>query len=110
MFPHAVTVTVKRPGGRDREGDALPGTTHTIGGCAVYPRTSTEQDPTGAAVTVITGRWLIVPFGSDVTSDDRIVLGDGTEWSVEGDPAPWQSPFTGWQPGTQVGLQRAKGA
>jgi hypothetical protein len=107
-FPHPVTVTVRRPGGRDREGDPLPGTEHSIGGCAVYPRTSSETEATGT--TVITGRTLLAPYGADIAPEDRVVLPDGTVWAVEGQPGPWESPLTGWRPGTEVALVRAEGA
>ncbi|MEU5853944.1 hypothetical protein ABZ799_01330 [Nocardiopsis dassonvillei] len=107
MFLHPITVTVKRAGGRDREGDPLPGTEHTIDGCAQYPQTSSEAATTGT--TVITGRVLLAPYGADIRSEDRVILPDGSEWAVDGDPGPWSSPLTGWQPGTQVALERVKG-
>jgi hypothetical protein len=33
----------------------------------------------------------------------------GLLFVVDGDPAVWQSPFTGWQPGVVVGLERVSG-
>ncbi|MDT0302903.1 hypothetical protein [Streptomonospora wellingtoniae] len=108
-FTHPVAVTVKRSGGKDRYGDPLPGPPpHTVEGCAVYPRTSTETATGGT--TVITGRTLLAPIGADILPEDQITLPDGTVWSVEGDVGPWSSPFTGWSPGLEVNLERVKGA
>ncbi|PRX95574.1 hypothetical protein [Allonocardiopsis opalescens] len=107
MFAHPITVTVRRPGARDRYGDPLPGTEHTVEGCAVYPRTSTETAVTGT--TVITGRTLLAPIGADIAPDDQVVLPDGSLWSVVGDTGPWSSPLTGWAPGLEAALERVQG-
>lgn len=112
MFSHGVTVTIERPGGTDRYGNTLPGTSHIVEGCAVAPRSSEER--TDGQATVITGRSLYAPAGADITAGDAVVLNgapqdDDERWQVNGDPAEWVNPFTGWSPGTAVALTRAEG-
>lgn len=88
-----ITVTVERPGGTDRYGISLPGTSHTIDNCLVVPRGSEER--TDGQATVITGQSLYTTSpGGDLASQDLVVLNgdpqDGDErWQVEGDPGAW---------------------
>lgn len=110
MFAHGITVTVERSGGTDRFGNALPGTSHSIAGCAVAPRSSEER--TDGQATVISGRSLYLPAGSDITAHDVVVLNGAPQpgderWQIEGEPAEWTNPFTGWSPGIVVALTRA---
>jgi hypothetical protein len=44
---------------------------------------------------------VIVPPGSDVTAQDRLVV-RGLVCQVAGRPFDWTNPFTGWQPGMIV--------
>lgn len=112
---HTVTITVRRPAGTDRYGDPLPFTTHEIPGCIVAPSTgdagqATSQERTDVRDTVITGHTVYAPYGADILAIDEVrVPGDPTWWQVEGDVANWASPFTNWQPGTQVALRRVRG-
>jgi hypothetical protein len=107
-YGYGITVTVRRPGGTDRNGDPLPTTEHTIDDCAVAPRTSSEANTYGNAVVV--GLELFVPYGADIAATDTVLLpGDATSWYVDGAPGQWRSPFTDWRPGTQVALTRQKG-
>lgn len=110
MFSHGITVTVERSGGTDRFGNPLPGTSHTIEGCAVAPRSSEER--TDGQATVIVGRSLFMPPGADVTAHDVVVLNgdpqpDDERWQVEGEPAVWENPYTGWSAGVVAPLTRA---
>lgn len=107
-FAHPITVTVRRGGKDPRTGDPLPTTTHTIDGCAVAPRTSSETTDLGNAVIV--GLTLFAPYGADVTAIDEVLIpGDDVVWQVDGQPGDWRSPFTDWRPGTQVALTRQRG-
>lgn len=106
-FPHGTTVTVRRPGGEDQYGDPLPSTEHTVAGCALAPRTSTEL--TDLRDTVIRGYTLYGPYGADIQPTDQIVLNDDTVWQVEGDVGRWASPYTGSRPGLEVALSRVTG-
>ena len=113
------TITVVRPGRRDRHGDPGEPTEHTITGVVVAPGQSSEDVSDGDQVTT---RWdLYVPAGSDVVVTDRVRLaadpdpGDSTDmkrrgpWIVAGVPAPWRSPFSSWAPGVVVKIERHTG-
>lgn len=41
--------------------------------------------------------------GHDITSADRLRIPAGT-FQIDGEPAPWESPYTGRKPGTVVHL------
>lgn len=74
----------------------------------IAPRESTEPTADGRN-SVITGRTLYAEPGEDVTAHDRVELpGDGV-WQVDGDPADWRSPLTGWHPGLVIQLKRVEG-
>lgn len=106
-LPYGITITVVRPGKRDKYGDETPGTEHAIDGCAVYPRTSGES--TDQRDTVVIGLTLLAPYGVDLKATDKVRLPDGTTYQVDGEPGPWSSPLTGWQPGVQAALERVTG-
>ncbi len=106
-----VTVTVERSGGTDRYGNPFPGTSHTISGCAVTPRSSEER--TDGQATVITGRSLYAPPGADLEPQDVVVLNpapsdDDDRWQVDGEPADWDW-FDGSGAGLVAVLARAEG-
>ncbi len=106
-----LTVTVERPGGTDRHGNPLPGTFHTVSGCTVTPRSSEER--TDGQATVITGRSLFAPPGTDLEAQDVVVLSaapreDDERWQVDGEPAAWDW-FDGNGAGVVAVLTRAEG-
>jgi hypothetical protein len=108
----ARTVTVHRSGTspsrrtRDRVGDRLPATTHTVTGCVLAPAGSSEQTDRG--VTVTTSGELYGPYDGDVRADDVVEI-DGQRWQALGDPDRWRDPFTGEEIGMRVRLQRVTG-
>lgn len=119
-FAVAFTVTVHRlPSGpqKDKWGDpAAASTPHTVPGCAIYPATSNEL--VEARDTISDTAVLLVPYGADVKATDEVIVPDalavpppyrGTRWKVDGTPAGWQSPFTGWKPGTEIRLTKQAG-
>ena len=72
-------------------------------------------DPGGSTETVTVDRTPIVtqptvyaPSGVDVTALDRLVVRSRT-WQVDGDPAEWRNPFTGWEPGMLIRLKAVDG-
>jgi hypothetical protein len=112
IFPFGQTITVYRPGGMDAFGDPQPGDTHDVGPCAVWQTASTEH--TDMRDTVVTTRTMLVPNGADIVATDRVYLpgddqGKPARWQVSGDPHRWHSPLTGWEPGTEVQLERVTG-
>lgn len=79
----------------------------SISGCGYNPGGSTE--PTDdARNAVITTPEVYAPTGSDVLAGDRLVV-RGQTFDVEGDPADWRSPFTGWQAGLVIRLKKVAG-
>lgn len=110
------TITVVRPGPRDRHGDPGETAEHTISGVIVAPSGSSEDVADGDQVTT---RWdLYAPAGSDITATDRVrretdpATGDLRQrapWIVVGQPSPWRSPFSNWAPGMVVKIERHTG-
>lgn len=119
-FAVAFTVTVHRYASgteKNRWGDATAAPTpHTVAGCAIYPAASNEV--VEARDTISDTAVLLVPHGADIKATDEITVPDSpavpppyrdTRWKVDGTPAGWQSPFTGWKPGTEIRLTKQAG-
>lgn len=107
MFPHGITVTVRRTP-KDRYGDATDTTSsHAIEGCGWWPEGSTED--TDRRDTVVTRRRLATPPDPDLLPADEVEFPDGTRWDVHGAVEPWNSPLTGWKPGATALLTRVTG-
>ena len=110
MFANSETVTVlPGPTTFDAYGDPIASTRvgGDIAGCAVAPRYSTEPTVRGRQ-GVIVGLSIYAPAGSDILSTDSLRV-RGDIYVVEGDPAEWVSPYTGWAPGMEVAVKRAVG-
>jgi hypothetical protein len=107
-FPFGITVTVQRPtGAADRYGQLTYADHHTIDGCALAPRYSTESIDN--RTSVIEGFSLFGPpqTGDDrVFAKDRIKTPDGNVYRVVGESAEWVNPLTGWKPGFEAALER----
>lgn len=87
---------------------STPTVVETWTGIAVAPKTSTESSevtrtPLFAGLTI-----LGVPVDSAVTAEHRVRV-RGEDYEVEGDPANYHNPFTGWNPGKVVNLKRIEG-
>lgn len=78
-----------------------------IPGCGFDPGGSLEPVEVGRAA-VITQPTLYAPADADVLAGDRVEVRSLT-WEVDGDPALWRSPFTGWEPGLVVKLKKVSG-
>lgn len=104
MFAFGETVTVVRPPERDRNGDPIGAdSTFTIDGCGInWQSTDENNDHRETALTWIE---LLCPPGTDIRSTDKVQLPNGREYLVDGDPAPWRNPFTGWEPGVVARLR-----
>lgn len=114
MFPHGETVTRLRAtattdpySGEATGSDWSAPLILDIPGCAFNPGNSSEplQEARNA---VVTRPEVYAPAGADVKAGDRLVVRSLT-YDVEGDPADWRSPFTGWNPGLVIALERADG-
>lgn len=114
MFTHGETVTrlrgtpvVDRYSGEQTgiswaNPDALE-----IPGCGFNPGGSSEPTQDGRNA-VITRPEVYAPSDADVQSGDRLVV-RGDTFEVDGKPAAWISPFTGWAPGTVIALKEVQG-
>ena len=78
-----------------------------VPGCIVEPLQSTEPVEAGRAAVHI-GYKVHMPYGTDVTERDRVVL-YGQTWNVDGRPFAWKNPFTGREAGTEVQLTQVVG-
>lgn len=107
-LPFGETVVVHRRAPRDDFGQPVPSSTHSIEGVGIAPRRSTEAN-TPARNTLVYGLTAYLPFDADIRATDVVERPDGTRWNVIGEPMRWRSPLTGWQPGTEVDLERATG-
>jgi hypothetical protein len=118
MLPlgNPVTVKVSRPGGTDRHGNPVPGSTFTIDGCAHMPRVSSELNELGRD-TVISGEWLFGPVDADLQPQDSVWLprddwNADPPWFVDGDVELWQDYPFGVEPDMQcfqTSLTRVEG-
>lgn len=113
MFPHGESVTVLAAGvvsdpysGQPAENWDAPTSTEVVG-VAVEPRPSNEpvQDARNA---VTSGFTLYLPPGTEITARDRVQV-RGDTYRVLGDPAEWRSPFSGWDAGIVVQVERTEG-
>lgn len=104
-FPHGEVVTLRSVvTTRDDYGNETTTAVETPWGpCAVAPRYATEStDPRVAPIMV--GLTVYGPT-VDIDSDDTVLIG-GVEYQIDGLPAVWRSPFTGWAPGMEVPVKR----
>lgn len=105
------TITVLRPGSTtDRYDNVVADwtapTRTDITGCAVAPRSTSEENIGRQAVII--GLTVYTPAGADIRPSDRVeVRGDVHE--VDGEIGDWRNPFTGTRPGLEVQLKRVAG-
>lgn len=79
-----------------------------VEGCGFDPG-GTQEPRDGSAQRVITTPVLYAPKGRAYGARDRFTV-RGLTYEVEGDPADWVHPMTGWDPGyTVINLQRVEG-
>jgi hypothetical protein len=74
---------------------------------AFDPGSSTVQFEVGRD-PVVTQPSFITDFGADVRAGDRLTI-RGRTWDVDGDPAEYRSPFSGWEAGMVVKLKAVRG-
>lgn len=104
-------MVILRPTARDKFGDPV--------------------DPSNAFTPIPENNWIIAPGSGNDDQDglrnksedfatayaidgtvarhpDHVMI-DGTEWLVAANPARWESPFSGFKPGSVVPLERYSG-
>ena len=101
------TITVERPGGKDRFGNPLPPAVHTIEDCWDAPAGTSETSHLEEIV-----EWdldLLSPYGADLKPADIVKIpGDSTRYQVHGRPNRWKGP-DGWEAGSVTRLKAATG-
>lgn len=112
MFAYGETVQVLTAGtSTDRYNDTVEDwsapTEVPVDGVGVEPRPSSESNQ-DARNTVVSGFTLYMPAGVTVTAANRVRV-RGEVFLVDGDPAVWRNPFTGWEPGVVVQTKRVEG-
>lgn len=113
MFPHGETVTllaptqVADPYSDETTDDWTTPVETPLPGVAVEPRPSPEgtQD---ARNSVVYGYTIYDPSSTTIDPRHRIRV-RGEEFAVDGMPAVWQDPYTGWAPGQVIQTKRTDG-
>lgn len=78
-----------------------------IDGCGFDPGGSYETpDPRRDSIT--SQPTIYAPADADIAAADRVVA-RGVTYEVDGRPALWRNPLTGWQPGLVVRLRLFEG-
>lgn len=78
-----------------------------IPGFAFNPGGSNEVAADGRTI-ITTSPTAYGPIGADVKAGDRLVV-RGVTYNVDGNPAEWVNPFTGWAAGVAVPLELVEG-
>lgn len=111
MFPfgESVTVQARVVGVEDSHGNPVESFADpvTVDGCAFDPGGSVETLGPGREQVVSRPR-VFLPADTVITARSLLTV-RGLLYRVDGDPAVWVNPFTGWAPGTVATLERAAG-
>lgn len=114
MFPFGETVTrlrassaADRFSGESTAEDWSSPDELAILGCGFDPGDSTEPLEAGRDA-VLAKPTVYAPSGADVTALDRLIV-RGRTWQVDGDPADYRNPLTGWEPGLVIKLKAVSG-
>jgi hypothetical protein len=114
MFPHGEAVTRQRatPVVDPYSGEATGKSWTTpdllaIEGCGFNPGASNEPNQ-DARTAIVSQPTVYAPAGADILAGDRLVV-RGVTYEVDGHPADWRSPLTGWTPGLTVTLKSVEG-
>lgn len=110
------TITVRRPGGQNQDGDPLPATNHEVADCWWAPQQGSDERLDGRD-TIVAGYWLGGPHDANIRATDLVLLPDvlndeGTqpvEWQVHGEIGRWKSPHRGAKVGFHCALRRWTG-
>ena len=109
-LPYGETITIRQRvvSGQDEYGnDTLSFVEVQVGPCSIQQGQSGEvRAYTDRVTTDIT---VFVPYGTDVGFLDVIIV-DGVEYEVLGDPAHWVSTFSGRTAPIRISGQIVKGA
>lgn len=113
MFPHGETVqiltagTATDPYSDETVNDWSTSTALAVTGVGIEPRPSSEPVQ-NARNAVVSGFTAYLPPGTAITSANRVTV-RGNTYDVQGEPAVWRNPFSGWAPGIIVQLEKTEG-
>ena len=114
LFPHGEPALFEHRvvGSEDSHGNPTEtfGTAVLVVGGAFVPGGSVESFTPGRD-SVVTSPTYYIPGDAAkpvISPRDRVTI-RGLLFQVDGQPAEWVSPFTGWAPGIVVNLERVDG-
>lgn len=113
MFPFGETVEILSPTpvtdpySGDPTADWSDPISEFVDHVGVEPRPAPEATENARNATV-DGFTLYFPPDVTVTAQSRVVV-RGVTYLVDGPPADWRNPFTGWTPGIVVQCKRTEG-
>lgn len=116
-YGDTITVIRQTPGTINDLGQEVPGEPNEfdIHNCAVSPSAgvggaaSSQEDVYARDVLTHKALVYMTADAPAVLATDRVRY-RGQEYAVDGSPAEWHSPLTGWYPGRQISLLRVRGA
>lgn len=88
-----------------------PTVTH-YSGVVIYAGTAVEDPGAATPYLAIDKLTAIFPYGSPVKRTDRVRVLAGPyagTYDVDGRPAHWRTPWSGWEAGTEVRLTEVAG-
>lgn len=112
-FPYGETVQVLTAGTATDPYSGKPSPDWTSLTSVDVPGVAVEPRPSGGPLQdarnqVTSGLTLYMPAGTGITAQNRVTV-RGVTYDVLGEPAVWRSPFTGWEPGIVVQVERSEG-
>lgn len=98
MFGYGQTVIIHPPAGKDRYGDPISTPdAYSVGNVGIaWDSTSEDTDRRNSAISEIR---LLLPPGTPIEANSKVVLPDGDTYLMVGKPSRPHSPITGWEPG-----------
>lgn len=101
-------VVILRPAVKDKFGDSTGPETEILESDWIIAMNASRDDQEGTRNSVNSSATAYVPYSTKARHFDRVSV-DGDVWQVAGDPQRWESPFTGYQAGATVALEKHVG-
>lgn len=87
-------------------------TARTVYNVPVYAGTASETPAPSAPQQAVDILTAILPYGDPVKKTDRLKVRTGPHagtYGIDGRPAHWRTPWTGWEAGCEVRLKEVSG-
>ena len=78
----------------------------------VYAAAANDTPTPSAPAMVLDTLVAILPYGDPITRDDRLKVLTGPyagTYEIDGRPAHWRTPWSGWEAGCEVHLKEVTG-